>query len=446
MNNICRLLTIMSLLLGVACMGKTQSSSEEVGITEAENVVGVQLSERESLLYTNTLPKVEAAEMALKNFDTAENPTAILDNVRKLQYPYNAKNMNAETREYCEALQYRIDTLKEYAKRLSSDTAVEGGVRSGGAVKKGKPHIVEGMEREPYYLAEGDVMHFEVSAEKNATVNIYNADSYTRLASRNGSEIKDSVKVNFAAIYVVEVITSERQYVATNIRVTNDNSRSLHRPRITTERVQCNKGDFGAMPVEAIKMINIFDEARQFTLRSQIKSAFSGTSRVLVPISVPDGATDILYSMRISTSEQTVNTDGEFCDNLNYSYRKINVLKLPLYESKKSRRLSGIIDMILDDNRPIRDEDAYCNMYVVRNQSDAKKYQDGTISAANMNYDVDYSTLGTQSCNGSIPVNGSKTIYLAYENERMRYANYLWVEAVAVTPITEYYRDVYSIK
>lgn len=112
----------------------------------------------------------------------------------------------------------------------------------------------------------------------------------------------------------------------------------------------------------------------------------------------------------------------------------------------RATRRSGIMEMILDDNRPIREEDAYCSLYVVRSQSEAKGYQDGTLSAAAMNYDVDNSSLGTQSCNGRIPVDGSKTIYLAFENDRMRYTNYLWVEVVAVTPTTEYYRDVYSIR
>ena len=119
------------------------------------------------------------------------------------------------------------------------------------------------------------------------------------------------------------------------------------------------------------------------------------------------------------------------------------MLGLPVYESTKS---SGILNMILDDNRPIRDEDAYCNMYVFRNQSQAKKFQDGTHAASALTYDVDYSTLGTQSCNGRIPVNGSKTIYLGFENERMRYTNYLWVEAVAVIPTTIYHKEKYTIK
>ena len=102
--------------------------------------------------------------------------------------------------------------------------------------------------------------------------------------------------------------------------------------------------------------------------------------------------------------------------------------------------------MLLDDNRPLRDEDAYCNMYVFRNKAQAKLFQDGTKTASLLGYDVDYSTLGTQSCNGRIPTKGAKTIYLAFENERVRYTNYLWVEVDAVIPTTQYYTTKYSIK
>ena len=100
---------------------------------------------------------------------------------------------------------------------------------------------------------------------------------------------------------------------------------------------------------------------------------------------------------------------------------------------------------LLDDNRPIREEDAYCNMYVFRNQAQAKQFQDGTKPASQLNYDVDYSTVGTQSCNGRIPTKGEKTLYLGFENERMRYTNYIWIEVEAVVPNTVYYRTRYRV-
>jgi hypothetical protein len=194
--------------------------------------------------------------------------------------------------------------------------------------------------------------------------------------------------------------------------------------------------------VNGIKLIRLFEEPRKFTLRGQLKAAFSGSAIALVAVQVPAGATDILYSMRIDTSESGRSSDGKFHDNLNTSYKKVKFLGLPLYEKTNS---SGLLNTLLDDNRPLRDEDAYCNMYVFRSQTQAKQFQDGTKMASELTYDVDYSTLGTQSCNGRIPANGSKTIYLGFENERVRYTNYLWVEAEAVVPTTVYYTTKYTV-
>jgi hypothetical protein len=207
--------------------------------------------------------------------------------------------------------------------------------------------------------------------------------------------------------------------------------------------VECSKGNVGAVAIPGITMRKCFEEPRKLTLRGQIKAAFSGNAQALVAVTVPVGATDILYSMRIATSEQNHSDDGQFHDNLTRSYKRIKFLGLPLYEKSSS---NGLLNTLLDDNRPIREEDAYCNMYVFRNKTQAKKFQDGTKTAAGLDYDVDYSTLGTQSCNGRIPVNGAKTIYLGFENERMRYTNYLWVEVEAVVPETVYYTTKYSIK
>ena len=45
----------------------------------------------------------------------------------------------------------------------------------------------------------------------------------------------------------------------------------------------------------------------------------------------------------------------------------------------------NIFSKLLDDNRPLRDEDAYCNMYVFRNQAQVKQFQDGTKAASVLN-------------------------------------------------------------
>lgn len=441
-------IAIVVALALMSCGGEGRTKSVNVETVEEVNVSDdvVSLSERERLLYESTAAKVAEAEAALNAVEAGEgqNAAKVFSDIRKLQYHYNNASMNTATREYCEALAERVDVLKERAKMLSVNA---GESRSGVNVVSGitpdKAQLISSCERYPLYLEAGDMLFYTIESDENIAVNIYNADKQTRLKHYVTTNVNDSLRIDYSAIYLVEVVPTAKTYVKSNISLRNGANTSLHRPHVVAEQVKCNKNDFGATAVESIKLVNIFDDARKFTLRGQIKATFSGTARSIVAIPVPSGATDILYSMRISTSEQAQSSDGEFYENLGHSYRRIDVFKLPVYES---RRRSGLIDMILDDNRPICDEDAYCNLYLLRNQSEAKRFQDSSVAMSNLNYDVTYSALGTQSCNGSIPTNGSKTIYLGFENERMRYVNYLWVEAVGVVPTIEYYTTKYSIE
>lgn len=429
----------------VACGGANSSTKEENKPVVVEDNGEVTLSEREQILYDKVSVEVTEAEAALDAFEAGEpsNIAKLLSDIRKLQYNYNSKMMNSATVAHCEALKERIVALKERAKLIGSDgTKVGSGSQRMTTATPRQSTLIEGKQSYPYYLEAGDKLHYELSADNSFTLNIYNVDSHSRLRQYRAKSVKDSLTINHSAIYLLEVETKGRDYVSSSIDIQKGDFTSIHRPKVHSEVVECKKGDFGATGVEAIKMSNIFEEPRKFTLRGQIKAAFSGTARAIVAIPVPAGATNILYSLRISTSEQPINADGEFYENLGHSYRRIDVFNLPVYEST---RRSGLIDMILDDNRPIRDEDAYCNLYVFRNQSDAKKFQDGGVAISKLSYDINYSTLGTQSCNGSISVNGTQTIYLAFENERMRYATYLWVEAVAVVPTMEYYKTEYKI-
>ena len=42
-------------------------------------------------------------------------------------------------------------------------------------------------------------------------------------------------------------------------------------------------------------------------------------------------------------------------------------------------------------------------------------------------------------------MNGKQTIYLGFENERMRFHNYVWLEVIAISPKTEYFNAKYTI-
>ena len=197
-----------------------------------------------------------------------------------------------------------------------------------------------------------------------------------------------------------------------------------------------------AVKVQGIETTALFEEPRKATLRSVGKSFFGGSSRAVITLTVPKGCTDLLYSLRISTNEGDVSSDGEFDQKVTSSYKRVRFLGLPLYETSKGR--SNLFRELLYGNAPAREEEAYCNVYVFTNQNEAKKFQDGK-DPADLKYNIDLSLMGTQSCNGRIPTKGLTKIYMGFDNERFRYSNYLWLEVLSVTPKTEYYRVKYSV-
>ena len=414
-----------------------------VAIFQKNNASEFCLSEKDTYYYNKALAQVLEVDSiwnAISSNATSKQLQQLITKINKLKYEYDDEDMNVATIQVCDALKQRIEYLQnDFVENIKANYLNAGKqmiIREPNALLDSKTIL-------PFFLRKGERLHLDVHATGKATIALRNAD-IEKLIKSFHNQVVDSFFIANEGVYTLEIVPQEKQYVSIEVGYEPVSGKDLEsRPQVMKQIVECAKGEFGAIASKGIKMKNIFDEPRKFTLRGQIKAAFSGSARALVAIQVPAGATDILYTMRIDTSEGGKSEDGKFCNNLNYSYRKINMLGLPVYESTKS---SGILNMILDDNRPIRDEDAYCNMYVFRNQSQAKKFQDGTHAASALTYDVDYSTLGTQSCNGRIPANGSKTIYLGFENERMRYTNYLWVEAVAVIPTTIYHKEQYTIK
>ncbi|MBR4962830.1 MAG: hypothetical protein IKY54_02890 [Muribaculaceae bacterium] len=394
--------------------------------------------------YNNTFAQVQELELLLAVSDlstfSGDEIRQLYELGKDLYYSYNPMDLKPEQVVACKDLQERVKTLKEEIISKTNEQIGEMAIYP----YKVSDRLFETSEVFPVYLLKGETLKVNVSSSKSLTVKISNASSRTVLKTlANKTLVQEVMPIQNSAIYLVEIIPNGNQYVDYEIYYKPTTMERLcNATQIDTEQVECQKGEFGAKGIPGIEMRKCFEEPRKFTLRGQLKAAFSGSSKALVAVQVPAGATDILYSMRIATSERDRSDDGEFHDNLTRSYKRVKFLGLPLYEKTSS---NGLLNTILDDNRPIREEDAYCNMYVFRNKTQAKHFQDGTKAVSLLNYDVDYSTVGTQSCNGRIPVKGLKTIYLGFENERMRYTNYLWVEVEAVVPNTVYYRTKYSI-
>ena len=401
-----------------------------------------KMSEKALLLYNKAEKKIVDLENRVEQLQKgtdAQQIINVLTDVKKLEYKFDSTDMNRAAIEKCKALQSRIVEVQEDAVAKAESIILQSKV----LVYEGEDFLIEKMTEYPVYLEKGDVLYYDVNLQDAVPVKLYNMDTRSTVKSYNKTSVKDSLVISYTGIYLLEIKPQASQYASVRIAYDTDNMDRLYNPKsVRTETESCSKGDFRAYSIKGVKMQNIFEEPRKFTLRSVFKSMASGSSIALVPIQVPAGATDILYSMRIATSEQDRSSDGNFHRNLSLKYNQVKFLGLPLYERNQG---TGLLRMLLDDIRPLREEDAYCNMYLFRSQSEAKKFQDGTAAASTLKYDVDCSTVGTQSCNGRIPVNGASKLYLGFENVRVRYTNYIWVEAVAIIPTTEYYRTTYTI-
>lgn len=391
--------------------------------------------------------RVGRLEELIAKADTASLSDAevseALQLAEEIEFDYDGDVLTDKGRKRFEAMRERIAAVKAKTQAQLSKNAGSDGV----SVVSSNGMLIEGRRKFPVYLKSGEELRLTASSYTPFTLRLVNADTRRELRRyASVTEVKDTFSVEFDAVYIVEISMSEADYVKLDINYqVHDRMRALTRTCLEEQHIESTKDNPQADKVNEIELVKVFTEPRKLTLRGQLKSMFAGNCRALVAVPVPAGATDILYSLRIDTSEKGYQNDGKFHDSLCYTYTKVKFLGLPVYEKTKGGG-GSLIAKLLDDNRPLRDEDAYCNMYVFYSQSEAKAFQDVTKPIASQAYDVEYSTLGTQSCNGCIPTKGHRTIYLAFENERVRYNNYIWVEIDAVIPTTKYYITKYKVK
>lgn len=390
--------------------------------------------------YNEMLSRVQTLERSMQTISGAslEQLIAYSEAVDTLYYDYNPMELQPGQIEACESLKNRVAVLKRDAGVLINEAKL----RFRYTAHSNPDCLLEGTSAYPVYLERGDVLYYNIGLQNPGTVKLYNADARQTLKTyAQKTRVADSLVVANKGIYLLEIVPGKTQYASIDIQFRMGEYHPVK--TIYSEEVSCKAGDFRAVSNKGISMRPVFEQPRKFTLASQFKSSWTTAAKsvAVVAVQIPAGATDVLYNLRISTSEQDKSSDGKFPDKMNMSYKKVRFLGMPLYESSRS---SGLFSTLLDDNRPLREEDAYCNMYVFRSQWAAKQFQDGTKQASQLQYDVDYSTLGTQSCNGRIPAKGARTIYLAFENERVRYSNYIWLEVLSATPITEYHTTKYT--
>ena len=444
-------LIILALCLAIlpACGGKQKRAErQQLKAEQAAQVEKQQQTVQFDETCRNTLQQVEELQQKLNNPQQFMTPQGIREMQQlghELTFEYDANSLDSAQLAMAKQLDSLVTVLHE-----GIDYEVNRRACNTQQPLFNRPdELIEESKAFPFYLERGDKLFVNVEMEKPADIRIYNANSHMLLKSYAGKKtVKDSIPIAFKAVYLLEINPKGRQYANIDLTYKPGSVDRIFNPKTVEEKeVEGQKGDFRVKSVDGLKMKTIFEEPRKFTLRSQLKATFSGVSnsdRAIVAIPVPVGASDVLYSLRISTNEGDRSSDGEFSQNMFRSYKKIKMGGHEVFE-RQSGHGSSLIEILLGENKPPREEEAYINMYVFYNAVQAKKFQDGT-DPAKLQYSVDYSTMGTQSCNGRIPAKGNKIIYLGFQNERVRYNNYVWLEVMSSVTNKEYFKTEYSVK
>ncbi len=434
-----RFLLLFALALAMFSCGSASHSDSDEGTSR-------EMDEAQQFV-NDVADRIDVAQQSLQQYSddkTVENLVKLQEQVQEMNLDYADLDFTEDQRYEMRRAQQRMDSVKR-----SLQSFVEAEIPSLRVVDyEFEDNLVEDGKTQsyPFYVQKGDSAFYSVNLSAPGTVRLYNADTHKLMKTiQQKSSVSSSFVAPNAAVYLLEVSCKGSHYEDVYIAQSSNNMEHLlNHKTVKTELVDAQKGDFRASPVKGIEMRNVFEEPRKFTLRGQLKIVFAGGNgdRAVVAVPVPSGATDILYSLRISTDEGDRSTDGDFASDLDIRYHEIKFLGLPLYESKRG---SGLIETLLNYKKPVREEDAYINLFVFNDGNQARKFQDGK-PIAEVKYNVDYTTLGTQSCNGRIPTRGAKTIYLGFENERVRFNNYVWLEVVGVVPTTDYFKESYSLE
>ncbi len=435
------LLPLIGVVMLCAC-GRADSSRSS--LLEEEEYENPHMPKAEAQKYGKALNRLEDIDVLLKSYmanKTEERFSSLAQMYAELTYNYDDSRMDAEGKRQSMLLQARTDS----ARLAVGETLKEELATMRFPLVNEEDLLIESAKTWPVYLQKGTKLHYAMKTGGTVNMRLINADAHNVLKNYVGKkQLKDSVAIQNSAIYLVELTPKGTAYIDLNVSQQYADMSQINeeKKRIRVDTVECGANEFMAVKVQGIRMNSVFQEPKKVTLRSVGKSFFSGSSRAVVPVPVPKGCTDLLYSLRISTNEGDRSDDGKFDSRMTESYKHVRFLGLPLYETNNSH--SNLFRELLYSNKPVREEEAYCNVYVFTSQTEAKKFQDGK-DPSEIKYNIDLSLMGTQSCNGRIPTKGLSTIYLGFSNERFRYSNYLWLEVIASSPNNEYYRLKYTI-
>ncbi len=434
-------LIVLAIFVVMISLSGCSSQSDSV---HADEIKDLDMPEEVQESYLQSADLLDDVTLSLKNYRLTQSDESfekLHSLYQYLGFDYDADDLSDDAKKFCQEFAFKVDSVRFIVK-----SALEDGLSQYRQVLVNEDDKLIDQEASfPVYLPKGAVLYIGGECSEVMDVKLYNADSEHIISTwKKKKSLQDSIVVSNGAVYVLNVTTKGSQYLTLNLKRNFKSLNELDKGyEIATEEVECKSNDSRAKKIEAVTIHSVFEEPHKVTLRSQGKALFSGGSRSVVAMQVPSGCTDMLYSLRISTSQSDVSSDGQFCKKVNEKYKEIKFLGLPLYESHGTS--SNIFRELLNASEPNREEEAYCNLYVFTNSAQAKKFMDGS-AVSELKYNVDLSKQGTQSCNDRISTKGLKTIYFGFENTRMRYSVYLWLESLATVKKTEYVKTKYVLE
>lgn len=395
--------------------------------------------------YTQTRSVMDECASKLSNYQSENNLKDYLmlyELNKQLEFSYLGEELTEKQYQRCVAHKRSVDSMRNVLNKFLKDELPQQQY----PIYSHQDLLVNSSLNGTFYAKRDERVNMSFKSDRKFSLKLYNADTREVIYSAaSTNEVNENLGIHNSAIYLFELNTPTPLYADIDIsRTVNSPTDFFELNKIVVDTVPCEKNDFRAQCVQGVSMKSAFEEPRKITLRSQIKAAFSGSNRSVVALQIPQGCTDVLYSLRISTSDRSQSGDGTFADRVDQRYHEIRFMGLPLYESTRSN--NSIFRELLLATKPNREEEAYCSMYVYTSAAEARKFQNDDILVKDTKFNLDYSIVGTQSCNGRIPAAGYKTIYLGFENPKSTSSVYIWLEALTVVKTTECFKEKYTVK
>ena len=167
------------------------------GLSNGKPMSGAQLAE-----YNETVAKVQQVENLL---DVVPNMEA--DDILQLShladqlcYTYNAEGLDSASIANCQALQQRIEQLKQAIHQTIQDNIHNIYV----PVVNDDDCLVDKKTAYPVYLKRGDKLYVNIKTKRAATLKVYNYDSHSTLKTiADKTAFKFNMEIENSAIYLV---------------------------------------------------------------------------------------------------------------------------------------------------------------------------------------------------------------------------------------------------